>query len=104
ATGRFDGVLMLALVHHLLVTERIPLEEIMRLAYELTNQLLVIEFIEPQDAMFRRLTRGRESLHASLNAAAFEKVCLRFFEIVRSSALPGTQRRMYCLKRKEGAD
>lgn len=100
ATGNFDGVLMLALIHHLLVTERIPLEEIMRLAYELTNQLLVIEWVEPQDAMFRRLTRGRESLHASLSAEHFEKVSGNFFEIVRSAPLPGTARRMYCLKRK----
>jgi len=37
ATGAFDGVLMLALIHHLLVTERIPLEEILRLAYDVTN-------------------------------------------------------------------
>jgi SAM-dependent methyltransferase len=102
ATGRFDGVLMLALIHHLLVTERIPLEEILRLAYQLTNQLLVIEFIEPQDAMFRRLTRGRESLHSSLDAAAFERVCAPHFEIVRSLALPGTQRRMYCLLKQKG--
>ena len=102
ATGAFDGVLMLALIHHLLVTERIPLEEILQLAYELTRSLLVIEFIEPQDDMFRRLTRGREALHASLNAAVFERACAAHFEIVRSLALPGTQRRMYCLKRKGG--
>lgn len=100
AAGRFDGVLMLALIHHLLVTERIPLEEILRLASELTSQLLVIEFIEPQDAMFRRLARGREALHASLDAAVFEKSCMKYFEIVRSLSLPGTQRRMYCLKKK----
>ncbi len=104
AAGAFDGVLMLALIHHLLVTERIPLDEILRLASELTNQLLVIEFIEPQDDMFRRLTRGRESLHASLNPAVFERACAAHFEIVRSLALPGTQRRMYCLKRKAGAN
>ena len=100
ATGAFDGVLMLALIHHLLVTERIPLEEILRLAYEVTNSLLVIEFVEPKDDMFRRLTRGRAALHASLNAAVFEQACTPYFEIVRSLALPGTQRRMYCLKRK----
>jgi SAM-dependent methyltransferase len=102
AAGAFDGVLMLALIHHLLVTERIPLEEILRLAYELTNRLLVIEFVEPQDAMFRRLTRGREPLHATLDVKMFERACLPYFEIVRSLALPGTQRRMYCLKRKGG--
>jgi SAM-dependent methyltransferase len=102
ATGAFDGVLMLALIHHLLVTERIPLEEILRLAYDVTNSLLVIEFVEPNDDMFRRLTRGRGALHASLNAAVFEQACAPYFEIVRSLALPGTQRRMYCLKRKGG--
>ena len=103
AAGAFDGVLMLALIHHLLVTERIPLEAILRLAADLTTSLLVIEFVEPQDEMFRRLTRGREALHASLDVAAFERACLAYFEIVRSLALPGTHRRMYCLKRRDGA-
>jgi SAM-dependent methyltransferase len=100
AAGKFDAVLMLALIHHFLVTERIPLEEILRLAYELTNQLLVIEFIEPQDAMFHRLTRGREALHASLTAEIFERACAKYFEIVRSLELPGAKRRVYCLKKK----
>jgi SAM-dependent methyltransferase len=102
ATGAFDGVLMLALIHHLLVTERIPLEEILRLAYDVTNSLLVIEFIDPKDDMFRRLTRGREHLHSALNIKMFEQACTPYFEIVRSLALPGTQRWMYCLKRKGG--
>jgi SAM-dependent methyltransferase len=102
ATGAFDGVMMLALIHHLLVTERIPLEEIMRLAYEVTNSLLVIEFVAPQDAMFRRLTRGREHLHANLDTKMFEQACAPYFEIVRSLTLPDTQRRLYCLKRKGG--
>jgi SAM-dependent methyltransferase len=100
ATGAFDGVLMLALIHHLLVTERIPLEEILRLAYDVTNSLLVIELVEPKDEMFRRLTRGREHLHAALDVKMFEQACAPYFEIVRSLALQGTQRRMYCLKRK----
>jgi len=103
AIGKFDGVLMLALIHHLLVTERVPLEEILRLACELTNRLLVIEFVEPQDAMFRQLTRGRAALHASLNAEVFERACEKYFEIMRSLPLPGSMRRMYCLKKKGGS-
>jgi len=102
AYGTFDGVLMLALIHHLLVTERIPLEEILRLAYELTNQLLIVEWVEPDDNMFRRLTRGREQLHESLNADVFESACRQYFDIVRSVALPGTSRRLYCCRRKKG--
>jgi len=107
ATGAFDSVLMLALIHHLLVTERIPLEEILRLAYELTRSsgsLVVIEFVDPKDEMFRRLTRGREHLHAALDVKMFEQACTPYFEIVRSLALPGTQRRMYCLRRKGGGN
>jgi SAM-dependent methyltransferase len=104
AAGAFDGVLMLALIHHLLVSERIPLEEILRLAYDLTRSWLVIEFVDPKDPMFHRLTRGREALHATLDAAVFERACTVHFDIVRSLALPGTQRRMYCLKRKGGGN
>jgi SAM-dependent methyltransferase len=104
AAGAFDGVLMLALIHHLLVTERIPLAEIFRLASQVTNLLLVVEFVAPQDDMFRRLTRGREYLHAALDMKMFEQACTPYFEIVRSLALPGTQRRMYCLKRKGGGN
>jgi SAM-dependent methyltransferase len=100
AAGAFDGVLMLALLHHLLVTERIPLGAILELAVELTTNLLVIEFVAPQDAMFQRLTRGRGHLHAALDEKAFEQACAAHFEIVRSLALPGTQRTMYCLKKR----
>jgi SAM-dependent methyltransferase len=102
AAGNFDGVLMLALIHHLLVTERIPLTEILQLAAQLTTRLLVVEFVPPQDAMFRRLTRGRDQLHAQLNVHQFEQACQPYFEIMRFLDLPGTHRRLYCLKRKAG--
>jgi SAM-dependent methyltransferase len=101
AEGAFDCVLMLALIHHLLVTERIPLEQILSLASELTTSLLVIEFVGAEDTMFRELTRGREHLHVNYNRAAFEAACAEHFEIVRSLPLPGTQRQMYALRRKE---
>jgi 2-polyprenyl-3-methyl-5-hydroxy-6-metoxy-1,4-benzoquinol methylase len=98
--GAFDCVLMLALMHHLLVTERIPLKEILRLAADLTTAWLVIEYVGPEDEMFRQLTRGREALHAGLTEKHFEETCAAYFDIVRSLALPGKSRRMYLLKRK----
>ena len=92
--------MMLALLHHLLVTDRIPLAEVLDFAAELTTSLAIIEFVAPQDAMFRRLTRGRDHLHAALNEKVFETACATHFEIVKSLALPGAQRTMYCLKKK----
>src|SRR5271157_3420691 len=66
ARGAFDTVFMLAVIHHMLVTERVPLNSIVDQAAELTKDLLVIEFVSPQDSMFRRLVRGREQLHRDL--------------------------------------
>jgi SAM-dependent methyltransferase len=98
--GGFDCVLMLAIVHHLLVAERIPLQEVLALASELTTEWLVIEFVGPQDAMFRQLTRGREALHAESSEKKFEEACAEHFDVVRSLPLTGKARWMYFLKKK----
>jgi SAM-dependent methyltransferase len=98
--GGFDTVLMLALIHHLLVTERIPLSEVVDLAAELTTRYAVIEYIGPGDAMFQRLTRGRDALHQSLTRAAFEQAWTSRFEILSSCELPDSTRALYLLGRK----
>jgi 2-polyprenyl-3-methyl-5-hydroxy-6-metoxy-1,4-benzoquinol methylase len=100
AKGGFDSVLMLAVMHHMLVTERIPLEEIVSAAAELTNGVLIIEFVGPQDSMFQRLVRGRDHLHKDLTSHAFESVCRRYFDIVRSQHLQETHRWLYLLRRR----
>jgi SAM-dependent methyltransferase len=99
ARGRFDLVLMLALIHHLIVTERVPLEEILGLAAELTTELALIEFVGPEDPMFQRIVRGREHLHRGLNSAVFECACRRHFRIVRSQPLPDSHRTLYLLRK-----
>jgi SAM-dependent methyltransferase len=103
ARGGFDAVLLLAVIHHMLVTERIPLAEILALAAELSTNLVVAEYVDPQDSMFRRLTRGREHLHQDLNQQVFENACRAHFEIVRSQQLEGTHRRFYLLRRSARA-
>jgi SAM-dependent methyltransferase len=100
ARGKFDAVLMLAVIHHMLVTERVPLAGIVDLAAELTTNLLVIEFVAPDDSMFRRLTRGREELHRDLTPELFEAQCRRHFEIVRMQHVEGTTRRLYLLRKR----
>jgi SAM-dependent methyltransferase len=100
ATGAFDGVLMLAVIHHMLVTERIPLPDILEMASELTTDLAVIEFIAPEDSMFRRLVRGREELHKDLNNTMFENLASRYFDIVRVQREQGASRWLYAMRKK----
>jgi len=100
ARGRFDAVLMLAVIHHMLVTERVPLEDILSLAAELTTDLLVIEFIAADDSMFQRLVRGREELHKDLTTEVFETICTRHFEITRRQHVPDTARTLYVMRKR----
>ncbi len=100
ARGHFDAVLMLALLHHLLVTERVPLDDALDVAADLTRDALVIEFVAPQDEMFRRLARGRNDLYATLDAVAFEAACSRRFRIVRQARLGNPHRILYLLRKR----
>jgi SAM-dependent methyltransferase len=100
ARGRFNAVLMLAVIHHMLVTERVPLAEIIDLAAELTTDILIIEFISPEDSMFHRLARGRDELHKELNPLMFEGLCTRHFDIVRKQHLEGSTRWLYLLRKR----
>jgi len=100
ARGAFDCVLMLAVIHHMLVTERIPLAEIIDLAAELTTDLLIIEFVPTDDPLFIRLTRGREQLHRGLTEEVFKTMASRKFEIVRSEKLIDSSRSIHLMRKK----
>ena len=99
ARGYFDAVFMLALIHHLLVTEQIPLHEIFSLAARVTNRHLVVEYVAPEDPQFRRLARGRDALYRHLSREHFEAVAGRFFQIRGRLQLEGQPRWLYVMEK-----
>lgn len=99
AHGRFDLVLMLAVIHHMMVTERIPLDEVLRLAADLTRRAAVIEYVDPRDPMFRQIARGRDHLHSSLTVDAFVAAAERYFAVEHSVEVNPT-RRLFLLRKK----
>ena len=101
AAGAFDVVMMLAVVHHLIVTERIPLTEVFSLAGELTTGYVIVEYVSKEDPMFQRLTRGREALHADFTQESFERQCRQRFTIVEKQDLKGQLRCLYLLRKNE---
>ena len=100
AAGRFDAVLMLALLHHLMAGENLPLGHILDMVATLTTGIAVIEFVAPEDPNFRRLSRGRDHLFSGLSVEAFETACAARFDILDSLGLEGGTRRLYVLSRK----
>lgn len=96
--GRFDAVFALAVVHHLLVTDRIPLPEVLDAIAELTTGIALVEFVAPQDPMFIQIARGRDHLHASLNAESFRDACASRFEVLERRPVSGT-RELFLLRK-----
>lgn len=64
---------MLALMHHLLLHDQIPLAEIAALCRTLTTGTLILEWVPPTDVMFRELLRGRDALYAGITEPAFRR-------------------------------
>lgn len=101
--GRFDLVLMLAVVHHLRVSAGVPIREIVDLIADITRSHLLIEHVPTEDPMFARIARGREGLYADCARPAFECEFARLFELIRSERL-GNGRTLYLMRRKASAD
>jgi SAM-dependent methyltransferase len=88
ARGRFDCVLMLGFLHHLLLAEQIPLDEIAALLRELTTRWAVVEWVPASDPRFKDLLRGRDALYGHLNETAFLRAMDRHFAVAAREALP----------------
>jgi hypothetical protein len=100
AGGFFDCALFLAVTHHLMVTDQIPLDEIFDAAASLTTRWLIVEYVGPADPMFRRLARGRDALYQWYGRSVFDEYARRSFDIVNSVDIPSSDRALCLLRRK----
>jgi hypothetical protein len=100
ARGGFHMVMMLAVAHHMLVTERIPLDDLLDLAGELSHEYVLLEFVAPEDPMFQRIVRGRERLYSHLTNARFEAAATSRFDLVRSLRIDGLHRWLYLFRHR----
>ncbi len=87
AEQRFDLVLMLAVIHHLLLMDQIPLEQIAALAARLTRRHLLIEWIPQSDPMFQRMLRGRDELYSGLTAERMLAAFAAHFSVTKKCDL-----------------
>ncbi len=84
---QFDLVLMLAVIHHLVLMEQIPLPAILALCHRLTRNHLIIEWVPVEDPMFQSLMRGRDSLYGLLTEADLLAACAGRFQMLERLAL-----------------
>ena len=82
-----DLVMMLAVIHHLILMEQIPIVAIMDLAYRLTARHLIVEWVPVTDPMFISLMRGRDELYGGLAESDLLVACQGRFQTVQRQPL-----------------
>lgn len=101
-TGKFDLVLMLAVIHHFILREQLPLPHIAELCAGLTTRWLVLEWVPPSDPMFQEWLRGRDDLYGHFSEDDLKRAFSPFFVLTDRSPL-SNGRVLFLLERLPGA-
>ena len=93
-------VLMLAVIHHLILREQLPLAHISELCSSLTRRWLILEWVPPSDPMYQEWLRGRDELYGSLSESDLLNAFSPFFRVLDRTEL-GNRRVVLLLERKD---
>lgn len=95
--GPVDLIMALALIHHLAISNNLPLSNIASFFAKLCNYL-IIEFVPKTDSQVSRLLVSREDIFDDYTADSFEREFTRFFKITKKIDLDDSQRSLYCFE------
>lgn len=97
--GTADAVLALALVHHLAISNNLPLENIAEGLAEL-SQTLIIEFVPKSDSQVKKLLSSREDIFPHYTQKDFEETFRARYEILESEEVEDSERTIYLMRRR----
>jgi hypothetical protein len=97
--GPADLVLALAVVHHLAITNNVPLPQLADFFAE-SGKWLVIEFVPKSDSQVRTMLASREDIFPNYTREGFESAFERRFVIHESAAVHESERRLYLMERR----
>jgi hypothetical protein len=87
ARQRFDCVMMLGILHHLLLADQIPMADVAALLSSLTRRWSIVEWVPKTDVRYIDLCRGRDELYAHLDEVLFVEQFTRHFAIMTREEL-----------------
>jgi ribosomal protein L11 methylase PrmA len=95
--GPSDVILALALIHHLAISNNIPLQKI---AFLLSNlcKYLIIEFIPKDDSKVQFLLSCREDIFTNYTKRNFESEFSKYFSILDTKPVLDSKRTIYLMK------
>ncbi|MDE0951851.1 MAG: hypothetical protein OSA45_11335 [Halioglobus sp.] len=92
-----DALLVLALIHHLAISNNVPLSNIAKLFSGMTRWL-VIEFVPKADSQVVRLLTTREDIFENYTRQGFEDAFLQYYTIEKTAPIPESERLLYLMK------
>jgi len=97
--GPVDMVMALALIHHLAISNNVPLANIAEFFHKICKTL-VIEFVPKNDSQVLRLLTTREDIFTHYTQQDFEKDFAEYFDILDSRPIKESERTLYFMQRK----
>lgn len=96
--GPAHTVLALALIHHLAISNNLPLEKIASFFNKICIGLLIIEFIPKSDSQVQRLLSTREDIFPNYTQKLFENELEIYFKIQKTVKVNNSDRILYLMK------
>jgi len=98
--GPADMVFALALVHHLAISNNVPLVQVAEYFAELGNWL-VIEFVPKSDSQVMKLLQSREDIFDRYTSEGFEEAFVKYFEIQERVKVVESDRVLYLYRKRD---
>lgn len=97
--GPADLVIALALIHHLAISNNVPLDRLAKF-FASCGRALIIEFVPKPDSQVQKLLASRKDIFDEYTQADFERHFSRYFTIEKTVAVPESHRVMYLMRTK----
>jgi hypothetical protein len=95
--GPVDMVLALALIHHIAISNNVPLD-LLAIFMAQIGRWAIVEFVPKSDSQVQRLLSTRKDIFDEYTKEGFEEVFGRYFTVETKTLIPGTQRTLYLLR------
>jgi SAM-dependent methyltransferase len=94
-----DLVMALALIHHLAISNNLPLDDIAHWVASLAPYL-IIEFVPKEDSQVHRLLASRDDIFPGYSLEGFIQAFANNFILRQQTSIPGSQRSLFLFERK----
>ncbi|KJS12090.1 MAG: hypothetical protein VR67_11510 [Peptococcaceae bacterium BRH_c8a] len=97
--GPADTVFALAIIHHLAISNNLPLSKIANFFGKLCKNL-IIEFVPKEDSQVQKLLATREDVFPNYEKNCFENEFKKHFVVLRLDQITDSKRTLYLLSRR----